>query len=168
MDEPVQVERRPAHGGAIVVVRMNRPDARNAMNSAMLVRLLDVLDESARDDDVAGLLPAENVPPVPASSHRAALAARGGDGGKCDACQPELVRPALRDVGLGANRRTRVAGRRRARCEPSCGGPARRRGGRRSGRSPIRAAKGRGEGAAQESFVTVPVTLGAGLRDNGA
>lgn len=55
MDE-VLLERRAVDGGAILVVTMNRPEARNAMNTAMLMRLLDVLDEAARDDEVAGLL----------------------------------------------------------------------------------------------------------------
>jgi enoyl-CoA hydratase/carnithine racemase len=56
VDAPVHVERRPVDDGVILVLTMNRPDARNAMNSAMLVRLLDVLDDAARDEDVAGLL----------------------------------------------------------------------------------------------------------------
>lgn len=56
MSESLLVERRPVGNGVVVVLRMNRPRARNAMNTAMLIALLDALDEAARDDRVAGLL----------------------------------------------------------------------------------------------------------------
>jgi enoyl-CoA hydratase/carnithine racemase len=56
VSDPVQIERRPVDHGVIVVLRMHRPEARNAMNTAMLIALLDALDEAARDDEVAGLL----------------------------------------------------------------------------------------------------------------
>ena len=56
MSSPLQVERRPVTGGEVAVLRMHRPRARNAMDSAMLVALADAIDEAAGDEAVAGLL----------------------------------------------------------------------------------------------------------------
>ncbi len=56
MSSPLQVERRPVSGGDVVVLRMHRPRARNAMDSTMLIALADAIDEAAADDAVAGLL----------------------------------------------------------------------------------------------------------------
>ena len=56
MDTPLHVERRPVTGGTVAVLRMHRPEARNAMDSGMLVALADAIDDAAGDDDVAGLL----------------------------------------------------------------------------------------------------------------
>ena len=43
-------------GGEVAILRMHRPRARNAMDSAMLVALADAIDEAAGDEAVAGLL----------------------------------------------------------------------------------------------------------------
>ena len=56
MDSPLHVDRRPVTVGTVAVLRMHRPDARNAMDSSMLVALAEAIDEAAADDDVAGLL----------------------------------------------------------------------------------------------------------------
>lgn len=56
MEPPLQVERRPVTGGTVVVLRMDRPDARNAMDSAMLIALADAIDEAAGDPATSGLL----------------------------------------------------------------------------------------------------------------
>lgn len=56
MASPLQVERRAVSVGSIAVLRMHRPDARNAMDSAMLIALADAIDDAAGDPDVAGLL----------------------------------------------------------------------------------------------------------------
>ena len=56
MDVPLHVERRPVSGGEVVVLRMHRPAARNAMDTAMLRALADAIDDAGADDDVAGLL----------------------------------------------------------------------------------------------------------------
>ncbi|MBW3621503.1 MAG: enoyl-CoA hydratase/isomerase family protein, partial [Actinobacteria bacterium] len=56
MPGPVQLERSPVGDGAVVTVRMHRPEARNAMDTAMLAALVDVLAETAEDDTVRGLL----------------------------------------------------------------------------------------------------------------
>lgn len=56
MSDPLQIERRAVDDGVIVVLTMDRPEARNAMDTPMLIALLDALDDAARDEDVAGLL----------------------------------------------------------------------------------------------------------------
>ena len=56
MASPLQVDRHPVSGGSIAVLRMHRPDARNAMDSAMLIALADAIDDAAGDPEVAGLL----------------------------------------------------------------------------------------------------------------
>lgn len=52
----LEIEHRPAGDGTIAVVRMHRPDARNAMDTAMLRALVDALHDAAQDDEVRGLL----------------------------------------------------------------------------------------------------------------
>lgn len=56
MESPLHVDRRPVAGGSVAVLAMQRPSARNAMNSAMLIALADAIDEAAGDPTVAGLL----------------------------------------------------------------------------------------------------------------
>jgi enoyl-CoA hydratase/carnithine racemase len=43
------------HGNA-TVMRFNRPDARNAMNTPLLEQLLDAMADAAKDDDVAAIV----------------------------------------------------------------------------------------------------------------
>jgi enoyl-CoA hydratase/carnithine racemase len=52
-DDPVLLD-RPEDG--IAVVRLNRPDKRNALDTAALARLNDVLDELAADDELRVLI----------------------------------------------------------------------------------------------------------------
>jgi enoyl-CoA hydratase/carnithine racemase len=54
--DPVLVEREPLAGGHLLIVRLHRPEARNAMDTALLAALADVLDDAARDGEVRGLL----------------------------------------------------------------------------------------------------------------
>ena len=56
MPEPVAIEDRNVEHGAIRILRFNRPDARHAMDTAMLVALVEHLDAAARDDEVRGVL----------------------------------------------------------------------------------------------------------------
>ena len=56
MDSPLHVERRTVSGGEVVVLHMHRPDARNAMDSAMLTAMADAVDDAAADEQVCGLL----------------------------------------------------------------------------------------------------------------
>lgn len=56
MADILQIERRPVEDGAIAVLRMHRPDARNAMNTALLTALVDALHGAAEDDDIRGVL----------------------------------------------------------------------------------------------------------------
>jgi enoyl-CoA hydratase/carnithine racemase len=56
MDHPLHVERRPVTDGSVAVLRMQRPAARNAMDTAMLAALADAIDDAAGDPEVAGLL----------------------------------------------------------------------------------------------------------------
>jgi enoyl-CoA hydratase/carnithine racemase len=53
---PLDVEVRPVASGTIRVLTMRRPQARNAMDSGLLVALVDALDEAERDPDLRGLL----------------------------------------------------------------------------------------------------------------
>jgi enoyl-CoA hydratase/carnithine racemase len=53
---PVLVERELLSDGYLAVVRLHRPEARNAMDTALLSSLADVLDDAARDGDLRGLL----------------------------------------------------------------------------------------------------------------
>lgn len=43
-------------GGILRILRMHRPSARNAMDTAMLAALVDALDDASRDDAVRGVL----------------------------------------------------------------------------------------------------------------
>lgn len=56
MADVLQTEHHDAGDGAIAVLRMRRPDARNAMDTAMLRSLVDALHEAAEDDRVRGIL----------------------------------------------------------------------------------------------------------------
>lgn len=56
VDQPLHTERVAVAGGDVVVLRMHRPDARNAMSSEMLIALIDALDAAAADEQVAGVL----------------------------------------------------------------------------------------------------------------
>jgi enoyl-CoA hydratase/carnithine racemase len=53
---PLDVEVRPVASGTIRVLTMRRPQARNAMDSTLLVALIDALDEAERDPDLRGVL----------------------------------------------------------------------------------------------------------------
>jgi enoyl-CoA hydratase/carnithine racemase len=53
---PVLVEREPLSDGYLAVVRLHRPEARNAMDTSLLAVLADALDDAARDGDLRGLL----------------------------------------------------------------------------------------------------------------
>ena len=59
MGTTVQVRREPVtedDDGELVVVTLDRPDARNAMDTAMLGELVDALDAAEADPTVAGLV----------------------------------------------------------------------------------------------------------------
>ncbi len=53
---PVIVADHDTEAGRVRVVRMNRPDARNAMNTEMLEALVAALSDAARDPIVGGVL----------------------------------------------------------------------------------------------------------------
>lgn len=53
---PVLVDDHDSEGGRVRVVRMNRPAARNAMNTSMLDALITALVDAARDPQVGGVL----------------------------------------------------------------------------------------------------------------
>lgn len=55
-DEPLTVEAVAVAGGRLAVLRMNRPAARNAMDTAMLAALVDAIDAATADAEVRGLL----------------------------------------------------------------------------------------------------------------
>ncbi len=56
MADVLQIERRAVDDGVIAVLRMHRPGARNAMDTALLMALVDALHEASEDDQVRGLL----------------------------------------------------------------------------------------------------------------
>jgi enoyl-CoA hydratase len=56
MDSPLDVTVRELATGTLRVLTMHRPDARNAMDSSLLVALIDALDDADRDADLRGLL----------------------------------------------------------------------------------------------------------------
>lgn len=57
MSEPrVLVDDREVEGGVLRVLTMNRPAARNAMDTAMLAELVDGLGDAANDERVRGVL----------------------------------------------------------------------------------------------------------------
>jgi enoyl-CoA hydratase len=53
---PLDVEVHELASGTLRVLTMHRPDARNAMDSALLVALIDALDDADRDPALRGLL----------------------------------------------------------------------------------------------------------------
>jgi enoyl-CoA hydratase/carnithine racemase len=53
---PVRVDREDLDEGHLLRVTLDRPDARNAMDTALLAALVDVLDEAAGDADLRGVL----------------------------------------------------------------------------------------------------------------
>lgn len=52
----VRTDRRSTSAGPVVVVTLDRPGARNAMSTALLVALLDALSEVDADPDVLGVV----------------------------------------------------------------------------------------------------------------
>jgi enoyl-CoA hydratase/carnithine racemase len=54
--DPVLVERDALPEGHLLVVRLHRPEARNAMDTAMLAALADVLDGASREAELRGVL----------------------------------------------------------------------------------------------------------------
>lgn len=56
MADVLQTEHHPVGDGAIAVLRMHRPDARNAMDTALLRSLVDALHDASEDDEVLGVL----------------------------------------------------------------------------------------------------------------
>jgi enoyl-CoA hydratase len=56
MDSPLDVTVRELATGTLRVLTMHRPAARNAMDSSLLVALIDALDDADRDADLRGLL----------------------------------------------------------------------------------------------------------------
>lgn len=56
MDAPLQIADRDLPAGRLRVLTLDRPHARNAMDSALLAALVDGLDDAERDPDVRGLL----------------------------------------------------------------------------------------------------------------
>lgn len=53
---PIEVRRHPLGEGVLLQVTLVRPQARNAMDTAMLAALVDVLDGVGSDDAVRGIL----------------------------------------------------------------------------------------------------------------
>jgi enoyl-CoA hydratase len=53
---PLDVTVRELATGTLRVLTMHRPDARNAMDSSLLVALIDALDDADRDADLRGVL----------------------------------------------------------------------------------------------------------------
>lgn len=56
MPDPVLVERETLPEGHLLTVRLERPEVRNAMDSALLAAFADVLADASRDADLRGLL----------------------------------------------------------------------------------------------------------------
>lgn len=56
MHDPVRADREPLERGHLLRVTLDRPSARNAMDSALLAALADVLDGAAADPDLRGVL----------------------------------------------------------------------------------------------------------------
>lgn len=56
MADVLRIERRAVQDGVIAVLRMHRPEARNAMDTALLMALVDALHDASEDDQVRGLL----------------------------------------------------------------------------------------------------------------
>jgi enoyl-CoA hydratase/carnithine racemase len=53
---PLIIDRHEIDRGAIAILRMHRPEARNAMDSGMLTALVEALDGAASDADLRGLM----------------------------------------------------------------------------------------------------------------
>jgi enoyl-CoA hydratase/carnithine racemase len=53
---PVDVQVVPLAAGSLRIVTLTRPDARNAMDTALLVGLVDALDDADADPDLRGVL----------------------------------------------------------------------------------------------------------------
>ncbi|WP_052664205.1 enoyl-CoA hydratase/isomerase family protein [Nitriliruptor alkaliphilus] len=56
MSGPVRVDHEPLPAGHLLRVTLDRPAYRNAMDTALLAALADVLDAAGSDDDLRGLL----------------------------------------------------------------------------------------------------------------
>lgn len=56
MHEPLDVEVADLAGGTLHLLRMHRPAARNAMDTALLATLLDALEDADADPGIRGLL----------------------------------------------------------------------------------------------------------------
>lgn len=56
MPQTIVIEDLALEGSRLRIVRMDRPDARNAMNTQMLTELADALTDTEAEDDVCGLL----------------------------------------------------------------------------------------------------------------
>lgn len=56
MPSPLSVDRHDTDAGEVRILRMHRPEARNAMDTDLLVALVDALDDAAADDALRGLL----------------------------------------------------------------------------------------------------------------
>lgn len=56
MSSPLTVDSHVLDEGHIAILRMQRPEARNAMDTTLLAALVDALDEASRDDGLRGLL----------------------------------------------------------------------------------------------------------------
>lgn len=55
-DVPLGVERRPVTGGHLVVLTLDRPDARNALDTGLLAALVDALHDADADPGLRGLV----------------------------------------------------------------------------------------------------------------
>jgi enoyl-CoA hydratase len=56
VDDPLDVRHLEAPGGVVRLLTLHRPAARNAMDTAMLVALVEALDEADRDPTTRGLV----------------------------------------------------------------------------------------------------------------
>ncbi len=56
MSEPVRVDREPHDAGHLLRITLARPRARNAMDTALLAALADVLHDATGDPDLRGVL----------------------------------------------------------------------------------------------------------------
>lgn len=55
-DRPLQVTHEPVEGGRLAVLTMDRPDARNALSTALLAAWVDAVDDAEGDPDVVGVV----------------------------------------------------------------------------------------------------------------
>ena len=56
MTGPIEVEQHDGANGPLVLVRLNRPEVRNALDVPLLGALVDALDELGRRDEVRGVV----------------------------------------------------------------------------------------------------------------